>query len=69
MTATITRLATTRHDTTPHRRTVTTRRVATVASCSRCGIPRQIKPGRPISPICRDCKSVLTHDERAAWAA
>lgn len=34
-------------------------------ACKRCGFPR--KDARPTSPICRDCKDVLTPAEQEAW--
>lgn len=37
------------------------------AACRRCGIERVI--GGNSSTICRDCRSVLTAQEREAWAA
>lgn len=35
--------------------------------CTRCGVIRSIKPSRAIHPLCFDCKSVLTKDQRKAW--
>lgn len=39
----------------------------TTAACTRCGIERVI--GGNSSAICRDCRSVLTAQEREVWAA
>ena len=37
--------------------------------CARCGITRLSKPKNAHrSAICRDCKAVLTRQEKAAWA-
>ena len=37
------------------------------AKCIRCDIPRIIHPGREISPLCRDCRKVLSPEEAARW--
>lgn len=36
--------------------------------CPRCGVVRSVKVGRQTA-MCADCRSVLTPDERARWAA
>ena len=38
-----------------------------VAVCARCGVER--RSGGNTSPVCRDCKGVLSVFERARWAA
>lgn len=36
-----------------------------VHPCARCGVRRE---ARPTSPICRDCREVLTREEKKAWS-
>jgi hypothetical protein len=38
------------------------------AICTRCGVARQVRTGRPISDVCRDCKTQQTADDKA-WLA
>lgn len=36
-------------------------------ACERCGIVRVVRGGRAVSTLCRDCSSVLSTEQRAAW--
>ena len=36
--------------------------------CVRCGASRHKSKGKPV-PLCRDCKGVLSPEERELWAA
>ena len=38
-----------------------------VAVCARCGVER--RSGGNTTPLCRDCKGVLSPFERVRWAA
>jgi ribosomal protein S27E len=38
-------------------------------NCARCGIKRVVNHSRFISATCRDCRDVMTEDERRVWAA
>lgn len=40
-----------------------------LCTCPRCGITRRVNTGRPTTPICRDCRYVLSNEEQEAWAA
>lgn len=35
--------------------------------CVRCNVTRTIRPGHDISPLCRDCRKVLSPEETARW--
>ena len=37
--------------------------------CTRCGIIREVRPGRSSTGLCRDCKSVLSTSEILAWVS
>ena len=36
-------------------------------TCTRCGITRTIRAGREQQSLCRDCKDVLSTEERHEW--
>ena len=36
-------------------------------TCTRCGITRTIRAGREQQTLCRDCKAVLSTEERHEW--
>ena len=38
-----------------------------ITRCTRCQIPRVTRAGSTPGPICRDCRAVLTPEERALW--
>nr|DAI69716.1 MAG TPA: TFIIB Transcription factor zinc-finger [Caudoviricetes sp.] len=38
-----------------------------IAVCARCGVER--RSGGNTTPLCRDCKGVLSASERVRWAA
>lgn len=38
----------------------------TTRKCKRCGVERE---ARRTTVLCRDCRAVLSADERKAWAA
>ena len=44
-----------------------TRSNAEIHACKRCGITRTIRAGRDHQTLCRDCKDVLSTEERHEW--
>lgn len=37
------------------------------AQCKRCGVVRQVQNLQRARPLCKDCKWVLSPEERVAW--
>lgn len=37
------------------------------APCKRCGVVRHVRNAERAKPLCRDCKTVLPVEMRAAW--